>query len=145
MRGDFYQTRVLRPRTTQLYPPEKGQPRTIVEVRYPAGSNDVPVAGLVQRDDPVISRLASSDPKFARVVEKIRAGKANGANFTDSADFLRALAVPLAGKARFAVGMFSERSRLEWLVPPEHPVQQVKTEDKNRPPEAPTLRRVPKP
>src|SRR3989304_4802712 len=36
VRGDYWRTRVLRPRYTQLYPPEKGQPRTLMEVRNPA-------------------------------------------------------------------------------------------------------------
>jgi hypothetical protein len=147
LRGDFYQTRVLRPRTTQLYPPEKHQPRTVVEVRYPQDSSDIPIAGLFQSNDPVISHLASSDPKFARVVDKIQAGKANAAKMTDAADFLRALAVPLAGKARFAVGTLGERGGLDWLVPPERPVEKAKKEkdDKDRPADAPTLRPKPRP
>ncbi|MBI1738393.1 MAG: hypothetical protein HYR58_04015, partial [Acidobacteria bacterium] len=35
LRGDYWKSRVLRPSYTQLYPPEKGQPRTLIEVRYP--------------------------------------------------------------------------------------------------------------
>lgn len=147
VRGDFYQTRILRPHTTQLYPPEKHEPRTVVEVRYPSDSSDVPFAGLIQRNDPLISRLASSDPKFARVVDRIQVGKANTAKFTDAADFLRAVVVPLAGRARFAVGTFAERGGLDWLVPPEQPVQKAKSEkgDKDRSADAPTLRPKPKP
>jgi len=38
----------------------------------------------------------------------------------------------------------SESSRLEWIVPPEEPVEK-QVEDKNRPPEAPTLQRKPIP
>src|SRR5271170_307704 len=34
-RGDYWQTRLLRPRFTQLYPPEKKEPKKLVEVRYP--------------------------------------------------------------------------------------------------------------
>jgi hypothetical protein len=147
IRGDYYQTRVLRPRTTQLYPPAKHEPRTMVELCYPANSAGPSLVERIQRNDPLISRLASADPKFARVVEKIQAGKANGAKASDAADFLRAVVVPLAGKARFAVGTLSERGGLEWLVPPEAPIQKVKREreDKEGPAEAPTLRPRPKP
>jgi hypothetical protein len=147
MRGDFYQTRVLRPRTTQLYPPEKHQPKTVVEIRYPQDSSDIPLAGLFQSNDPVIAHLARSDPKFARVVDRIQAGKANAAKMADAADFLRALVVPLAGKERFAVGTLGERSGLDWLVPPQEPVERAKTQkgDKDRSDEAPTLRPKPKP
>src|SRR3984893_9483520 len=35
-RGEYWQTRILRARFTQLYPPEKHAPRMIVEARYPA-------------------------------------------------------------------------------------------------------------
>ena len=35
VRAEYWQTRILRPRFTQLYPPEKHAPRTIVEARYP--------------------------------------------------------------------------------------------------------------
>jgi hypothetical protein len=39
-----------------------------------------------------------------------------------------------------------ENSRFEWIVPPEEPVEKEKqAEDKNRPPDAPTLRRKPTP
>src|SRR5260370_5936300 len=34
-RGDYWQTRIMRPHFTQLYPPEKHAPRTIAESRYP--------------------------------------------------------------------------------------------------------------
>ncbi len=34
-RGDFWQTRVLRPRFVQIYPPEKHEPRKLVETCYP--------------------------------------------------------------------------------------------------------------
>jgi len=37
-----------------------------------------------------------------------------------------------------------ERRGFEWMVPPDEPVEKAQ-EDKNRPPDAPTLRRPPKP
>lgn len=144
VRGEYYQTRVLRPRTMQLYPPEKHEPRTLLEVRYASDTEGPSLRERIQRNDPVIARITNAEPKFRRVIEKIQAGKANGANFTDAADFLRAAVVPLAGKARFFVGTLREDRGLDWLVPPEEPVQKAK-EDKDRPPDAPTLRRTPKP
>ncbi len=144
LRGDYVRTRILRPRTVQLYPPEKHEPRTLIEVRYPPRAPAMSLQQKIQQNDLAVARLASSDPKFARVVEKIQAGKANHANATDAADFLRAAVVPLAGKARFTVGTMSEDRGLDWLVPPEEPIQKAK-EDKDRPPDAPTLRRKPQP
>jgi len=47
-RGEYWQTRILRPRFTQLYPPEKKKhaPRMIVEARYP---DNLKSARAVQR------------------------------------------------------------------------------------------------
>jgi len=144
VRGDYYQTRVLRPRTTQLYPPEKHAPRTLLEVRYPPGAAGATLQEKIDHNDLVIARLARSEPKFARVVEKIQAGKANSADPADAAEFLRAAVVPLAGKSRFAVGSWTENRGLDWLVPPEESLEKAQV-DKARPPEAPTLLRKPKP
>ncbi len=144
VRGDYYQTRVLRPRTTQLYPPEKHAPRTLLEVRYPRDAAGVTLQEEIEHNDLLIARLARSEPKFARVLEKIQAGKANAAVPGDAAEFLRAAVVPLAGKGRFAVGSWTENRGLDWLVPPEEALEKAQ-EDKDRPPEAPTLFRKPKP
>jgi len=50
----------------------------------------------------------------------------------------------IAGNRTFVLGTMDERHGFEWMVPPVEPVEKVQ-EDKNRPPEAPTLRRAPKP
>src|SRR5580700_10238893 len=34
-KGDYWETRVLRPSYTQFWPPEKGQPKTLMEFNYP--------------------------------------------------------------------------------------------------------------
>ncbi|MBZ5527450.1 MAG: hypothetical protein LAN71_06060 [Acidobacteriia bacterium] len=144
LRGDYFQTKVLRPRTTQLYPPEKGAPRTLVEAAYPPGAVAPGLLERIERNDPAVARIAGSEKKFDRVVEKIRAGKAQSANPDDAAEFLRIMVVPIAGKGRFAVGTFKENRGFDWLLPPEEPVEKA-VEDKKRPPEAPTLRRKPQP
>jgi hypothetical protein len=142
--ADYLETKPLRPRFTQLYPPEKHAAHTLVEVQFPNDSQEVPLLGLIQQGDPRIARLKSSEPRFAKVVDLIERGQAQKAEPRDSADFMRALLPLLAGKASFFEGTMSESSRLEWIVPPEEPVEK-QVEDKNRPPEAPTLQRKPIP
>ena len=143
---DFWQTHILRPRFTQLYPPEKHQPKTLVELRFPANLQEVPLAGLIQQNEPGIASLRSSDVKFAKVVEQIEHGQANKSNAQDAADFLRACLPVLAGKSSFIEAEMGESGGFEWIVPPEEPVdKQKRAEDKNRPPDAPTLRRKPNP
>jgi hypothetical protein len=144
--ANYLQTHVLRPRFTQIYPPEKHEPRTLVEVRFPNNAQTVPLLGLIQQNDPRIAKLRGSDPRFAKVLESIERGQANKANPDDSADFMRALLPLLAGNATFIEGTLGETSGFRWVVPPEEPIEKVKKEeDKDRPPEAPTLRRKPNP
>ena len=143
-RGEYWQTRILRPRFSQLYPPEKHAPRTLVESRYPANSKGPTLAELIQGNDPRIVRLGTGDPRFAKVLENIHGGTAQKAAPEDSTNFLRAVLPLIAGDASFVLGKMVEQSGFEWIVPPSEPVEKVE-EDKNRPPDAPTLRRKPKP
>jgi hypothetical protein len=143
-RGDFWQTRILRPRFTQLYPPGKREPRTLVETRYPADATGATLLGLIQGNDPGIARFRSNEPKFAKVLENIEKGQAQKAVAIDSADFLRAMLPLMAGNARFVLGKMEEQRGFEWIVAPDEPVEKVQR-DKNQPPEAPSLRRRPKP
>src|SRR5580698_7218705 len=55
-RGDFWQTRLLRPRFTQLYPPEKKAPKTLVEIRYPDTVPGPTLQQLIQGNDPDIEK-----------------------------------------------------------------------------------------
>ena len=141
-RGDYWQTRVLRPRFTQLYPPEKHAPHTLIEARYPAELRGATLMDMIQSNDPRVAGLRSGEPKFARVMDTIDKGQAQKAVAIDSADFMRAVVPLIAGKARFEIGKIGETGGFDWIVPPEEPVEKVK-EDKNRPPEAPTLRKRP--
>jgi len=145
-KGDFWQTHILRPRFTQLYPPEKHQPKTLVEIRFPADLPGIPLLGLIQQGDPAITRVRNSDPRFSKVVELIQHGEAQKADPVASADFLRAALPLIAGNADFILAKLGERSGFEWIVTPSEPhVEEKAAEDKNRPPDAPTLNRKPKP
>jgi hypothetical protein len=145
-KSDFWQTHILRPRFTQLYPPEKHQAKALLELRFPADLQDIPLTGLIQQNDPQIARLRSSDARFAKVIEQIEHGQPNKSNPQDAADFLRAALPVLAGNARFIEGQIGESSGFEWIVPPEERVdKQQRAEDKDHPPDAPTLRRKPNP
>jgi hypothetical protein len=154
-RGEYWQTRILRPRFTQLYPPEGGKkaPHTLVEARYPpedpaalaskvvTQNTEPPLIALIQAGDPELSRLRSGDPKFAKVMDAIDRGQAQKVSATDSADFLRAALPLISGGNKFFLGTMEEQRGFDWIVPPDEPVQ--KTDDKTRPPSAPSLRKKP--
>jgi hypothetical protein len=143
-KSEYWQTRILRPRFTQLYPPEKHAPRTLVEVRYPDNAKGPSFVDLIQGNDPRIARLAASDPHYAKVLEEIERGEAQKAVPTDATDFLRAVLPLIAGNSRFVLGTMDDRGGLDWIVPPDEPIEKAQ-EDKNRPPETPSLRRKPQP
>ena len=144
--GDFWQTHLLRPRFTQLYPPEKHQPKTLMEVRFPPVLQDVPLLGLLQQNDPGIARLRSSDQHIAKVIDQIQRGEAQKADPEAASNFLREAVPTLAGSAEFSIGTIKESGGFEWIIPPQEPREKEnKAEEKERPPDAPTLNRKPKP
>jgi hypothetical protein len=142
-RGDFWQTRLLRPRYTQLYPPEKKAPKTLVEIRYPDTLQGPTLQQLIQGNDPELDDLSRGEPKFSKVMESIDRGQANKAVPEDATDFLRAALPLISEKAKFILGTMTEGG-FEWVVPPDEPVEKAKR-DKNQPPEAPSLLRKPNP
>ena len=143
---DYWQTHLLRPRFTQLYPPEKHQPKTLMEIRFPEDLSGIPLLGLMQQGDPSIDRFRTSNPRISRVFELIQKGESQKADTVASTEFLRDVLPILAGDATFILGKVGETSGFEWIVPPTEPrLQEETTQDKNRPPDAPTLMRKPKP
>jgi len=149
-RADYLQTRILRPRFEQIYPPEKKAPRFVIETRYPADIQGPTVMELIQGGDASVAKLRDSDPKIAKVVEAISRGQAQKADVGASTDFMRALLPLIVGKSSFAMGKMEEQGGFDWIVPPEEPVEKRSKEEKakdeqDRPPEAPSLRKRPQP
>jgi hypothetical protein len=145
-RGDFWQTRVLRPRFVQVYPPEKHDPRKLVETCYPGTCKGPTLQQLLEGNEPGLEKLAKSDSKVAKAVAVITSGQAQKAVRQEADTFLRA-AVPLIYPDRhFVMATFEEEHGFQWIVPPNEPMERAKVvkdakEDKNHPTEAPSLRR----
>ena len=139
-RSDFWQTRVLRPRFEQIYPPEKHQPRKLVETCYPGTCKGPSLQQLLEGNEPMLERLAKSDIKLSKAVALISNGQAQKAGREDANSFLRA-AVPLIyPNNHFIMGTYEEEHGFQWTVPPDEPIERVK-QDKNHPSEKPSLRR----
>lgn len=141
--AEYWQTRLLRPHFTQLYPPEKHAPRLLVESRYPASLKGPTLEEMIKSNDPRISSVLQN-AHFEKVLESLRGGSAQKAAPADSVEFMRATVPLLAGNSSYVIGTLEEQRGLNWVVPPTEPVEKAQ-EDKNRPPEAPTLRRPIKP
>jgi hypothetical protein len=144
-RGDYWQTRILRPRFEQLYPPEKHAPRTIVEARYPESLKAPTIMEMIQGNDPRVAQLRGGDPRFGKVIEAVDKGQAQKAVSLDATDFMRALLPLVAGKQSFILATMDDEHGMRWIVTPSEPVEKVEKgkEDKDRPAGAPTLRKRP--
>ena len=149
-RGEYWQTRILRPRFTQLYPPEGGKkaPHTLVETRYSAEisdkskktENNPTLVALIGGADPELYHLRSN-PHFAKVMDLIDHGQAQKVPAADASDFLQAALPLISDGNKFFLGTMEEQRGFNWIIPPAEPVE--KTDDKSRPPSAPSLRRKP--
>lgn len=142
VRGSYWRTRVMRPRYTQLYPPEKGQPRTLMEIRHPAGDGP----SLLERfeQDPRLAHLRSGDPPLALVSEQIAKGESNKAKLDDALTWVRTLldaATP--ADATLIIGVIREDKGLEWVLAPTETIERAEEPATPREPGAPTLRKKP--
>lgn len=142
-RDNFWQTRVLRPRFTQIYPPEKHAPKTLVETNFPASLEGPTVQTLLEGNDPRFSGFRS-DPKMAKALDLIIKGQAQKVEPSEASEFLRAAIPLLYPKQAFFIGKMEELRGFDWILPPQEPIEKrVDKDDKNRPPEAPSLRKRP--
>lgn len=145
--NDFWQTRILRPAYVQLYPPEKGQPRTFIEADYPSTIPQLQLAERIARPDPQLDRIAHSSRDISEAVAFIGAGNSTKARPSPTSDFMRA-AIPLAGgnEQTLVLAQLDMNRGFQWVLPPQEPIPPGKTQTQpgqSQPdePEAPSLRR----
>jgi hypothetical protein len=136
--NDYWVTSVSRPDYTQLYPPEKGQPRTLLEVRYPPKLEPT-LLDRLRRDDPDLARISDASPQLAQATSQLLNGVSPKSAAADDADFLRAaLPVVTHANARVALVEITDDKDVVWLagspVPAPPPLPGQKSE-----PEAPSL------
>jgi hypothetical protein len=134
--GDFWTSAIDPPTYLQFWPPEKHQPRTLVEFDYPS-ENAPPVLQLLQQKDPRVERVVQSDPTMADVAQHFLDGTCNKVRAADATQFLRAVLDAIAPPhARETVGILHPDTGFSWILapPPEQPIHHEK-----RPPGAPTL------
>jgi hypothetical protein len=140
--NDYWQTRILRPAYLQLYPPEKGEPRTFVEVDYPASIPQLQLAARIAQPDPQFGRIAHSSREISEAVAFIAAGNSTKAAPSPTSDFLRA-AIPLAGgnEQNLVMAILDLNRGFEWLLAPQEPIPAGKTQTQPTEPDAPSLRK----
>lgn len=140
--NEFWTTRVLRPSYIQTYPPEKKQPRNLVEFQYPPSTGPT-LLDLLRQNDPRLSAIASSDPTLAAAASKFLAGETDKVSLVDATQFLRASLNAISPpRARQVMASLTEDTGLSWILPPP-PEPARPGQQKQRPAGAPSLLQEP--
>jgi hypothetical protein len=139
LRADYWQTQIDRPRYQQLWPPDKGEKHSPVEISYPGSARSQPLLSELLHDDPRLKNIGGAGPAFADVQQAILAGDTRKLLPADAIAFMRAVLSALAGNDsdNYAIAAIGEHTGFSWIVRPKASVD----EKKERPPGAPTLGR----
>jgi len=143
-RGDYWDTRVLRPRYFQFWPPEKGQPRTLVEFHYPPGDTSPTLLDLLRQNDPRLLRVReSADAQVSHVANFLLQGESNKVPAADAIQFLRAaLAATSPPNSRQTMAAIGTQTGFQWILQPP-PEPKKPGQKQQRPEDAPTLAKPP--
>ena len=142
--GDYWTTRVVRPVFLQFWPPEKGQPRTLVEFAYPPDSAPTPLLELLRKKDPRLQRIIASDTKMAGVAAAFLEGTSNKILAADATQFLRAALDAVAPpNARETMASIKEDTGIAWILPPPPEPKAPEGSQTQGPSERPTLIKPP--
>ncbi len=135
----YFTTRVLLPSYVQLWPPEKGQPKTLVEFAYPPENPPPTLLDLLKQKDPRLQGLIASDAKMAGVARLLLSGDSNKIPPADGTQFLRAALDAIEPpKARETMAMIDQDNGISWILRPPHE-EPLPGLVPTRPPDAPSL------
>ncbi len=135
----YFTTRVLLPSYVQFWPPEKGQPRTLIEFAYPPENAPATLLDLLKQKDPRLQGLLASDPQMAGVARLLLSGESNKILVADATQFLRAALDAIAPPStRETMAVIGEETGFAWILPPPHE-QPLPGLAPARPPDAPSL------
>jgi hypothetical protein len=148
----FFRTRVQRPSYYQLYPPEKGKPHTLLEVRYPPENRakDAPeLLDLLQQNDPRLATIRASNVNVTKSVNFVTDGQSQKSAAANDVDFLKAALTAVAPQgAQLSIGFVDFERGFQWAVqpaeappPPEAEKAATPAEKTPEEPERPSLRR----
>jgi len=118
LRGDFYRTAIHRPEYVQLYPPERGQPKTLLETRYPPNDPGEPwIVDLLKENDSRLAALRGADPGLGRAADLLEHGESQKIKISDGLEFLRAAVQSISPRdARQMILMITEQKGMEWVL-----------------------------
>jgi hypothetical protein len=117
--GEYWDTRVLRPRYLQIWPPEKGQPHTLMEFHYPPSIAMPSLLDSLRAKDPRLAKIGDADPKMWEVGNQILIGRIDKIKSAEAIQYLRAaLAATTPPGSRQTMAAIGIESGFEWILPP---------------------------
>jgi hypothetical protein len=136
---DYWNTRVLRPVYLQFWPPEKKEPKTLVEFNYPPEGATTSLLDMLRQKDSRLQGIVSSDAKMSEVASHLLQGESTKVLAVDATQFLRsALDAITPPKSRETIAIIGMDSGFQWVLqPPAEPV--VPGQQKEPEPGAPSL------
>ena len=139
--GDFWQTTVLQPQYTQLWPPEKGQTRGLVEISYPPEPAGANLSALLASGDPRIAAALSASPELRDTSNSILNGDIEKLSAVSVAAFLReSLRATARPGARMIEAEINKERGIGWFIAPPEEAPTPGSEQVH-PSGAPSLRR----
>ncbi|MGC1687575.1 MAG: hypothetical protein WA734_18255 [Candidatus Acidiferrales bacterium] len=148
-RGDFWNTRVRRPRYVQFWPPEKKDPRTLIEFDYPADTKVVTLRDMLLTHDPRLDQIRSSSPDMAAVADSILRGDLDKIFVAAGEPYMRAALDAIAQGNHQQLAVISFENGFAWVIAPPKPLkppaeksdQDDQRPSLQRPADAPTLQK----
>jgi hypothetical protein len=151
--NDIWRTRVLRPSYNQLYPPEKGKPKTFMETRYPPenrAAGDPELLDLLQQNDSRLAKIRAANEILAKSVTLVVEGQSQKSDAASLVNFLKA-ALPAINppETKLTMAKVDYDAGFQWILqppkapapPPGEKAPGEKPNDKTpEEPERPTLR-----
>ncbi len=146
--NDIWRTRVLRPSYNQLYPPEKGQPKTFIEVRYPPenrATGEAELLDLLQQNDSRLAKIRAANEIEAKSVTLAVQGQSQKTDAASLVNFLKAALPAIAPpETKLTMAKVDYDGGFHWILePPKAPAPPpgATPSDKTpEEPERPTLR-----
>jgi hypothetical protein len=147
--NDIWRTRVLRPVYNQLYPPEKGKPKTFMEIRYPSenrASSEPAFLDLLQRNDGRLAQFRTSNDILAKSVNLATEGQSQKADAASLVNFMKtAFPAVTSPDTKLTMAMVDYDNGFKWILqppkPPAPPAGEKPKEQTPEEPERPSLRR----
>lgn len=141
----YWRTRVLRPSYNQIYPPEKGQPRTFVEVRYPPANRATDEPELLDRlhqNDARLSKIRAANPTLAKSLAFVIEGQSQKSDAASNIEFLKAaLPAVTSEETKLTMALVDFDKGFQWVLKPPKDAGPPPAEAKPQEPGAPTLRK----